>query len=165
MEIREARPGDIPAILDLIGQLGETDSPGPAATAEHIQSALGHPALLILLAESAGRPAGMLAATVRPNLYHGADAGYVDELVVDRAQRGRGIGRALLEEFLRRMRRRGCAEVGIGVLFGNVRAQRLYRELGFTEEVLLLERHLVGGDAAARPPGLSTLPPKGGPGS
>jgi ribosomal protein S18 acetylase RimI-like enzyme len=142
MIIRDAGTNDIPAILDLIRQLGETDDPGPDASAEHIASALAHPALQILVAEDGGRVAGFLACTVRPNLYHGADAGHVDELVVDRDCRGRGIGTMLLTEFLERMRRRGCAEVSVGVLLGNDRAQRLYRAMGFTEEVLLLERHL-----------------------
>jgi ribosomal-protein-alanine N-acetyltransferase len=83
----------------------------------------------------------MLAATVRPNLYHGADAAHVDELVVDQAHRGRGVGSALLREFLDRMRARSCAEVSVGVMPGNRDAQRLYREIGFTEEVVMLEWH------------------------
>jgi ribosomal protein S18 acetylase RimI-like enzyme len=141
MTIRDAVREDIPAILDLIRQLGETDHPGSTATAEAIGAALNHPALGVLIAEDGGEPRGFLSYTVRPNLYHGADAGHVDELVVDRQTRGRGLGTALLTEFLHRMRLRGCAEVSVGVLRQNRRAQRLYRSLGFTEEVLLLERH------------------------
>lgn len=143
MIIRDATRQDVPAILDLIRQLGETDSPGPDASAEHVAGSLAHPALQVLVAEDGPRGVvGFLACTVRPNLYHGADAGLVDELVVDRDARGRGVGTMLLREFLERMERRGCAEVSVGVLFGNEGAQRLYRAMGFTEEVLLLERHL-----------------------
>jgi glucosamine-phosphate N-acetyltransferase len=141
MTIRDAAPGDTPAILDLIRQLGETDHPGPAATTESILTALGHPALGVLVVDDGGKAAGFLSYTVRPNLYHGADAGHVDELVVDRHARGRGLGTVLLTEFLHRMRARGCAEASIGVLVGNEGAQRLYRAMGFTEEVLLLEQH------------------------
>jgi ribosomal protein S18 acetylase RimI-like enzyme len=71
---------------------------------------------------------------------HGAEAGHVDELVVDRRARGRGLGSSLMAEFLRRMRTRGCAEVSVGVLRQNQRAQRLHRAMGFTEEMLLLEQ-------------------------
>lgn len=141
MNVRNARPEDLPAILRLIEELGETDSPGPAATVEHARSALEHPALLILVAEEGGAVIGFLSATVRPNLYHGADAGHVDELVVERSIRARGVGTALLQEFLERMRARGAAEVSIGVLPENEGAARLYRRLGFTEEVRLLEQH------------------------
>jgi ribosomal protein S18 acetylase RimI-like enzyme len=141
MTIRDAVPEDAPAILDLIRQLGETDSPGPAATTDTIEAALRHPALGMLVAEERNGPIGFLSYTVRPNLYHGAEAGHVDELVVDRSARGRGLGTALLTEFLHRMRTRGCAEVSVGVLLRNKGAQRLYRAVGFTEEVLLLEQH------------------------
>ena len=141
MTIREAVPGDIPAVLDLIHQLGETDRPGPAATIGSLQAALGHPAIGVLIAEDGGRVEGFLSYTARPNLYHGADAGHIDELVVDRRARGRGLGTALLTAFLDQMQRRGCAEVSVGVLADNYGAQRLYRAMGFTEEVVLLERH------------------------
>ena len=141
MTIREAVPEDGPALLELIRQLGETDHPGPAASMRFLQSALGHPALGVLVVEEGGRTEGFLSYTVRPNLYHGAEAGHIDELVVDTRARGRGLGTALLAEFLDRMQRRGCAEVSVGVLPGNEGAQRLYRAMGFTEEVLLLERH------------------------
>jgi glucosamine-phosphate N-acetyltransferase len=141
MIIRDAVPRDIPTILDLIRQLGETDHPGPAATNGSLHAALGHPAVGVLVVEDGGRTEGFLSYTIRPSLYHGADAGHIDELVVDRRARGRGFGTALLAEFLDRMRGRGCAEVSVGVLVDNDGAQRLYRAMGFTEEVMLLERH------------------------
>lgn len=139
--IRETTPRDAPAIPGLIAQLAEAEGHTTPLTPEYVIQALGNPALLFLSAEAGGKLAGLLCATIRPNLYHAADAGLVDELVVDRAWRGRGIGRALLDEFLARMAARGCAEVGIGVLFSNTGAQKLYRAAGFREEVLLLERH------------------------
>jgi ribosomal protein S18 acetylase RimI-like enzyme len=141
MEIREACPDDVPRILDLIRQLGETDQPGQNASPGHVLSTLAHPAVLILVAETGGVVVGLLSCTVRPNLYHGSDAAHVDELVVDRDHRGRGIGSLLLQEFLRRMQAQRCAEVSVGVLQDNLGAQSLYRKLGFIEEVLLLERH------------------------
>jgi ribosomal protein S18 acetylase RimI-like enzyme len=138
MTIRDAVPGDAPALRDLIRQLGETDHPGPAATTESILAALGHPALGVLVVEDRGRPAGFLSYTVRPNLYHGAEAGHVDEFVVDRDARGPGLGTLLLTAFLRRMRARGCAEVSVGVLMGNEGGQRLYRAMRFTSDPVSL---------------------------
>ncbi len=54
-------------------------------------------------------------------------------LAVSTARWGQGIGSQLLAALLDEARRRGCAEVFLEVRMDNVRAQRLYRDRGFTE--------------------------------
>lgn len=80
---------------------------------------------LSLVAESAGEVAGLcLAQDV-------GDYGFVRQLAVPRAHRGRGIGRALLLEAFRRHRDRGLPQTQLGVDSDNASgATRLYESVG-----------------------------------
>ncbi len=55
----------------------------------------------------------------------------IADLVVDEAQRGRGVGRALLAEAETYARRQGLRHVLIGVAAGNAGADRLYAAQGY----------------------------------
>lgn len=57
--------------------------------------------------------------------------GWVHDLGVAPAERGRGLGRALLWAGVRAMRQRGAARVLLGVDAANTRARRLYERTGF----------------------------------
>jgi mycothiol synthase len=63
----------------------------------------------------------------------GADIGYIDVLAVDRAQRGRGLGRALLLTVCAACAAAGLNEVQLGVGSDNPGARRLYTRAGMTE--------------------------------
>lgn len=57
------------------------------------------------------------------------------ELMVDRAHRGAGVGRALLRDAIERARRSGVlTKLSLAVLADNERALGLYRSLGFAVE-------------------------------
>ncbi len=88
-----------------------------------------------LVAEIDGRVVGHLFLTWEK---HGAcvrddvkNYGYVSELFVREAHRGRGIGRALLLEAERLTRERGVGHMMLGVLAGNAVAERAYERFGF----------------------------------
>jgi ribosomal protein S18 acetylase RimI-like enzyme len=57
--------------------------------------------------------------------------------------RGKGIGRALLENVARRARKRGCVKVTLEVRENNTRARRVYEAAGF--------RHAVHGEITGGP--------------
>jgi ribosomal protein S18 acetylase RimI-like enzyme len=58
--------------------------------------------------------------------------GWVSQLAVDRAHRGRGIGRALLLTALRTLRDDGATSLGLSVNAENRGALGLYRSVGLT---------------------------------
>jgi ribosomal protein S18 acetylase RimI-like enzyme len=60
--------------------------------------------------------------------------GYVQRLAVDPAQQGSGLGRALLVDGLRWLRRRGATRAVVNTQVGNERALALYHSLGFRLE-------------------------------
>jgi ribosomal protein S18 acetylase RimI-like enzyme len=72
----------------------------------------------------------------------------VNGLAVDPGQRGRGIGRRLMEEAKLEAARRGASKLTLRVLAPNAMARRLYEACGFTVEGVLeaefsLDGHLV----------------------
>ena len=60
-------------------------------------------------------------------------------IVAERA-RGQDMGRALVEEVLKRAQGAGCVEIEVSTGFDNEPAQSLYRSQGFEERGLLLKR-------------------------
>lgn len=141
VRIRQATTADAGVVADLIDEMARAFGGTREMDAGYVAKYLAHPGTGILLAELAGEPAGLLAYSVRPNLYHGGDAGTVEELVVRAGMRRRGIGTALLRHGLELLEEAGCVEVSLSTDLGNDRAQALYRRLGLTEESLELARH------------------------
>jgi ribosomal-protein-alanine N-acetyltransferase len=82
-------------------------------------------------------------------------------IAVHPARRGRGIGRALLSECIRRAARAGASLIFLEVRAGNEAAERLYRSMGFVfrgirkgyytdtgEDAVILDREVRKSDAA-----------------
>lgn len=68
--------------------------------------------------------------------------GYLSEVYVDEAYRGRHIGRALIAACEDHVRALGLRTVFIGVLSGNARAISAYRSAGFADYALELRKYL-----------------------
>ncbi|WP_137388926.1 GNAT family N-acetyltransferase [Rhodoligotrophos defluvii] len=68
----------------------------------------------------------------------------VDDLIVSRAFRGRGIGRLLIKAAQDHARRKGASFIRIGVLASNRSAHDLYRRAGFADHLIMLEKPLDG---------------------
>ncbi len=82
-------------------------------------------------------------------------------IAVHTARRGKGIGRALLSECIRRAARAGASVIFLEVRAGNEAAQRLYRSMGFVfrgirkgyytdtggEDAVILDREVRKSDA------------------
>lgn len=70
--------------------------------------------------------------------------GYVGDLVVTAADRGSGVGRALLNACEARVRAAGVRWLRIGVLANNHRAREVYGAAGFRDGHVLMEKLLDG---------------------
>jgi ribosomal protein S18 acetylase RimI-like enzyme len=142
LSIRPAETADAGTIADLIEELARDSGWESPVTEVYTAGYLVLSGQGVLLAEEDGRTRGLISYSMRPNLYHAAETCLIEELIVRRDARGRGIGRALVEALERLAAARRCAEISVSTLPRNEAAIRFYRRLGFTDEALYLEKHL-----------------------
>src|SRR5512140_2643414 len=86
---------------------------------------------LALLASDGTAAVGVAILGFSHQLERGGATAWLDELYVVPANRGRGIGRALLLRALREARREGCESMHLEIVRGHGRAARLYVREGF----------------------------------
>jgi ribosomal protein S18 acetylase RimI-like enzyme len=77
-------------------------------------------------------PDGVAELRFRPSIMTGALDAYLEELYVAPAQRGEGLGRALLEAAIEAARERGATRMDIATSVDDVAARGLYESAGFT---------------------------------
>ena len=134
-QIRPAAPADIPAMLALIHALAEYEKARPgdvSADAGMLRAALfaPTPAAEALLAWRDGEPVGFALFFHNFSTWRGRRGLYLEDLFVVPEMRGRGIGKALLQELARIARERGCARMEWAVLDWNRHAFEFYKGLG-----------------------------------
>ena len=113
----------------LVPQLSRSNSPPDAATLEAI---VGSEASVLLLAlDEEGAVVGSLTLAVF-RIPTGLRA-WIEDVVVDEAARGRGVGEALNQEAIGRARAEGATTVDLTSRPSREAANRLYRRLGFEE--------------------------------
>jgi len=139
--IRRARPGDEGSIVRLAHEMAEGEHDVSPLDEPYARRFLASPATGVLLAEDGGDVVGLLSYALVPGLYHAADSGLIELLVVTAPRRGEGIGRLLVDAALDLFVAAGCAEASVSTGETNDAAQRVYRDAGLTESSLLLETH------------------------
>src|SRR3546814_399340 len=128
MTIRPMAPADLPAARILLDQLGYALSPDEVAARFAIVTAASDHAVFV--AEADGAVAGLLHVYFRPALDKPPEA-VVQALVVDKARRGGGIGRALMAEAERWAAGRGLGSVTLSSHISREAAHAFYRALGY----------------------------------
>ncbi|MEE2039464.1 GNAT family N-acetyltransferase [Nocardiopsis sp. CT-R113] len=149
MIIRAAIRSDLGAILRLLRELGDTTHTQSAnvrmssAAVRAWTRMETDPDRTVLVAEQRGQIIGTLDLLVVANLTHDAQPwAVVDNLVVDPLTRGRGIGRALMEDALDRATRAGCYKVELLSHESRHGAHRFYAALGFDNSAEGFRRYL-----------------------
>ncbi len=96
-----------------------------------IEGLKAHPTTLVLLAVEGDRAIGVAVCFRGFSTFAARPLLNVHDLAVLAESRGQGIGRLLLEETHRRAIELGCCKVTLEVREDNLRAQGLYRNLGY----------------------------------
>jgi ribosomal protein S18 acetylase RimI-like enzyme len=141
LTIRDAGPGDEAAIVRLVREMAAGEGDASPVDEHYVRHFLASPASGALLAQHGGEAVGLLSYCMTPGLFHAADSGLIELLVVAGARRGEGIGRALVDAAMRLFREAGCAEASVSTGAANDPAQKVYRDAGLNESSLLLEKH------------------------
>lgn len=133
VEIAEARPEDRDRLFEMFADAVERGDGYPESaplTSERFEASWVDPPVVVV-ARSAGQVVG--AYYLKPNFpgraAHIANAGYL----VDRHQRGHGIGRLLVEDSIGRAPSAGFDAIMFNLVFESNRARPLYERLGWRE--------------------------------
>jgi ribosomal protein S18 acetylase RimI-like enzyme len=124
--VREVTDELVRACRRLLPQLSSSAAP---PSGEDLARTVGHQAITLFVARSAGAIVGMLTLVTFP-LPTGLRA-RIEDVVVDQAARGQGIGTALTMAALDLARQRGARSVDLTSRASRVAANRLYQQLGF----------------------------------
>lgn len=132
--IRTARRTDAPALVGLVRGLADFERlppPDDEAAARLVEHAFGpRPRFDVLVAEVDGAVRGYGLFFETYSTFLAAPSLWLEDLFVDPAVRGRGVGTALMREIARIAVARGCRRFEWTVLDWNARAQAFYRMLG-----------------------------------
>jgi GNAT superfamily N-acetyltransferase len=136
VEVRAATGDDRDAVVRLLlDQFAEHAIPTPAdAIGRGVDHLLAHPAAgRLLVATRDGAVVGIAALSFMRALEHGGPSAWLEELYVEPALRGGGIGTALLRAACDAALAAGAVAIDLEVDAGHERAARLYARAGFRQ--------------------------------
>lgn len=154
--IRPATPADTPAMGVLGARLVRLHvgfdprrffAPGAALEEGYrhfLASQLDDDRALVLVATIDGAVAGYLYGSVEPRSWEALRdvCGFVHDVIVDEAFRGRGVASRLMEAAVARFAERGLPRVLLHTAEQNVAAQRLFAALGFRRTMIEMTREI-----------------------
>ena len=132
--IRPATKSDLSAVLQLYAQPDLDDGAMlPIADAERIFDRFAsYPDYVLYVAELDSEVVGTFALLIMDNLGHlGAPSAIVEDVAVDPAHQGEGIGRAMMTHALSVCQSKGCYKVALSSNLKRERAHAFYDSLGF----------------------------------
>ena len=136
MEIRAAGPDAAGQVLDFIRELAEYERLSARVTAgpEDIAGALSDGRVGVLFALVDGEPAGFALYFFNFSTFVGRSGLYLEDLFVQPAHRGLGLGRRLLESLAATALEHGAERMDWAVLDWNAPAIAFYERLGATHQ-------------------------------
>jgi GNAT superfamily N-acetyltransferase len=147
LRIRAAKEGDVEAMLALLHALFSIEADfsfDPDKQARGLMRLLSRgDAAQVMVAEHAGSIVGMCTLQCLISTAEGGEVGLVEDMVIDEAWRGRGIGRRLLEAMEDWARTRGLSRLQLLADRHNRPAFAFYEALGWSgTQLLALRKHL-----------------------
>jgi GNAT superfamily N-acetyltransferase len=134
LNIRPARAGEAPLVLQLIRELAEYEKllHEVVATDEMMDAALfgPEPRAFCDIAEWDGQPVGLALWFYNFSTFEGRAGIYLEDLFVRPEMRGKGIGKALMIRLAIRCRDEGLARLEWSVLDWNTPSIEFYRQRG-----------------------------------
>ena len=133
LEIRSATEADLPSILALYV---EVEDDGRVLSIEEARSVFArmksYPDYKVYVAMLGGSIVGTFELLIMDNLAHmGAPSGVVEDVVVHRDWRGKGVGKQMVQFAMDRCRERGGYKLALSSNLKREAAHRFYDGLGF----------------------------------
>jgi GNAT superfamily N-acetyltransferase len=153
LRLRDATRDDLPLVLRFVRALAEYErmlDEAVGTEADFDRALFGaSPRVFAMFAEMAGEPVGFALWFYTFSTFTGRATLYVEDVFVEPAHRGGGIGRALFTALARRAVAEGCTRMEWSVLNWNEPAIRFYRGIGAVPQTEWTVQRLSGSALAA----------------
>lgn len=139
IEIRQAKSEDLAALILLYEQLedrganwatGQFTPEDVQLSGEMLARLADYPDYKVYVAQMGDKIVGTMALLVMDSVPNGIPSGFLENLVVDRASRRRGVGRELMQFAMDVCRSKGCFELSLSSRLENEDAHRFYEAVG-----------------------------------
>jgi GNAT superfamily N-acetyltransferase len=146
--VRPARADDIPPMCDLLAELFSVESdfsPDRQKQTQGLNLLLGDTAgsSAVFVAECAGEIMGMCSVQTLISTVEGGPAGLLEDVIVGKQHRGKGIGKRLLSEVVAWCARKNISRLQLLRDADNVDALKFYHTNGWCNTKLLCMRKFV----------------------
>ena len=143
IDIRKCDEKDLLEILDLMNELVEfTDSPFnfsiKSLKENFIEMGKGPQIYKNYVAVNDGKVIGFISIILYKTLFHRGGTALINELIINKNHRDKGIGRILINKAKEVAIAKGIDEMEVGTSIKNMPAHMFYKKCGFSEEYLLL---------------------------
>jgi GNAT superfamily N-acetyltransferase len=143
ISIRSAHRSDICGMSDLLSQLFAIESdftPNEEKQKLGLELLLSTPYSCVVVAEHQNAIVGMATVQTLISTAEGGRVGLVEDVVVDRDKRGKGIGSALLDYLQEWAQENRLSRLQLAADSGNHSALGFYKEVGWDRTQLVLMR-------------------------
>ncbi len=155
--IRDATPEDRPALARMMQGLNQfegaitgdrlTDAENAAKHVSYLEDVVMDDGGCVLVADLGGAAVGFLVAFIEEDDGHylkleARKHGYISDLFVEDAARGKGVARALIAKAENLFREMGIKKMQIGVLAANEGARTVYEKAGYQTRSVFLEKDI-----------------------
>jgi len=145
VKVRPASKKDIPAILELLYELGRPKPGGDSDVGAFERLAEGYISdqnKQILVAERDSEVVGAVSLELMDRLNQTDYEMYIPELIVAGRCQNRGIGKRLINACMELGRQRGCFRIRLESGHHRTGAHRFYRGMEFEQSALTFEKYL-----------------------
>ncbi len=145
--IRDMHKEDVARVADLMGQLDELFNSGHDIFAETITATFEkmyeHKSIYknyVALLED--KIVGFMSVIIYKTFFHAGGTALINELIVDKAVRGRGIGELIINKIKVLANIQRFNEIEVSASIDNKKAINFYKKNGFVDESILLGMEL-----------------------
>lgn len=147
ISIRIANVNDLKQISELLIELLETiEVTGGLNTKnifENLQILMNDKDHYLLVAENQNQIIGFINFCTRRTCLHKAPSALIDELVVSKNYRNKGIGKKLLLAAVEKCKELRCCEIEVSTEKTNTQARKFYSQCGFEEIGVFFEKEIL----------------------
>jgi glucosamine-phosphate N-acetyltransferase len=142
VHMRPCSDADFDGVLMLLRQLWLDRPLNTHALRTSFNQALTSNSQDYLCATENGKIVGFGSLAIKNSLWQEGYLGHIDELVVDKTCRNRGIGTQLLESLIKLAYKKGCHRVELDSAFHRTQAHRFYEQHDFEKRAILFSKIL-----------------------